>query len=70
MGKQSNVIVEQSEVSSHPSSPPAGYSMIYPKTDGEWYVKKSDGTTSQVTNQSGGSGVTESFVIAMSIALG
>lgn len=54
MGKQSNVIVEQSEVSSHPSSPASGYSMIYPKTDGEWWVKKSDGTTTQVTNQAGG----------------
>lgn len=62
--------IEEVELSAHPSSPAAGYSTLYPKTDGEWYVKKSDGTTSQVTNQSGGSGVSESLAIAYAVALG
>lgn len=53
MAKQDLIIKEVTQLSSHPSSPDSGYSMLYPKTDGEWYVKNSDGTVKQVTNQTG-----------------
>lgn len=50
MGKQSIIVVEQGQLSADPATPTAGYSSIYPKTDGRWYVKNSDGTVTEVTN--------------------
>lgn len=52
MGKQDVIVKQQGVISAHPSAPPAGYAMIYPKTDGKWYVIDSSGTIIEITNQS------------------
>lgn len=50
MSKQSLIVAEQGQLSSDPASPAAGYSTLYPKTDGKWYIKNSDGTVTEITN--------------------
>lgn len=44
MAKQDLIVKEQAVLSSDPSAPAAGYSKIYPKSDGNWYVIDSAGT--------------------------
>lgn len=48
MGKNSGIIQSVPQLSSAPTTPASGYSIIYPKTDGKWYIKNSDGTESEV----------------------
>ncbi len=48
--KRSSVLTEQAQLSADPSSPVAGYSVIFPKSDGKWYAKNSDGTVTEVTS--------------------
>lgn len=38
------------QLSSTPSNPESGHSIIYPKTDGKWYAKMPDGTELEITN--------------------
>lgn len=38
----------QAQLSANPSPPPSGYSYLYPKTDGKWYMMQPDGTFFEV----------------------
>lgn len=44
MSRNAGIIVYQAQLSADPATPAAGFSVIYPKTDGCWYQKFSDGT--------------------------
>ncbi len=50
MAKQDFIIKQQAALSSDPSAPPAGYLILYPKTDGQWYSIDSSGVITQITN--------------------
>lgn len=62
MSKQSLIVVDQGQLSSDPASPAAGYSTMFPKTDGKWYIKNSDGTKIEITNAAS---LTRGQVLAM-----
>lgn len=66
--KQDFIVKEQAQLSSDATTPASGFSSIYPKTDGEWYAKNSDGTIKQVTNTSA-STISKGFIMAMAVAL-
>lgn len=50
MPKNSGILQSYPQLSSSPVTPPAGYSSIYARTDGKWYIKNPDGTESEITN--------------------
>lgn len=54
MPKTSAHIVWQAELSTDPATPAAGYSVVYPRSDGKWYSKNSAGTITEITNTAGG----------------
>lgn len=49
MGKQDLIVKQQGVLSSNPSAPPAGYAIIFPKSDGNWYTIDASGNVIQVT---------------------
>lgn len=47
--KQSGIIVEQAQLSADNATPTSGFSVIYPRTDGHWYVRNPGGEVLNVT---------------------
>lgn len=50
-GTSARLIFQEAVQSVDPAAPPTGFSIIYPKTDGKWYIINSDGTIVEITNQ-------------------
>ncbi len=48
MGKTQGISSSYPQLSSGPTTPDSGYSIVYPKTDGKWYIKNPDGTEIEV----------------------
>ncbi len=49
MPKNSGIIQSYPQLSSAPSTPGSGYSIIYPKSDGKWYTKNPDGNEYEIS---------------------
>ncbi|PSR54126.1 hypothetical protein AHMF7605_11650 [Adhaeribacter arboris] len=47
--KDVTLLLQKQQLSADPATPASGYSIIYPKTDGEWYVKNSAGVVRNIS---------------------
>jgi hypothetical protein len=52
MAKEDLIIKSQGVLSADPTAPDVNRSVIYPKTDGDWWARNADGTIKRITGQS------------------
>lgn len=67
--KQSLVIFDVAQLTTTPSNPAAGYGVLYPKTDGEWYSLIPDGTVKKITATFGTLAIASSKSVSFNASL-